>query len=100
MHGLDGWVIGKQIFRKSCINVLLHRARQEVKGFLSTSFCLLANQSNPRFGDGFPFSYEAGVNLPKAIIEWIKGNPVDTSMLVPRYGRMFAKNDYLVEVGV
>ena len=24
----------------------------------------------------------------------------DTSMLVPQYGRMFANNDYLVEVGV
>lgn len=24
---------------------------------------------NPRFGGGFPFSYEAGVNFPKAIIE-------------------------------
>ena len=40
------------------------------------------------------------MNLPKAIIEWVKGNPVDTSMLVPRYGRMFAKNDYLVEIKV
>jgi carbamoyl-phosphate synthase large subunit len=48
----------------------------------------------------FLFSNEAGVNFPKAIIEWLKGNPVDTSTLVPQYGRMFAKNDYLVEVGV
>lgn len=42
--------------------------------------------------------FEASVNFPKAIIEWLKGNPVDTSMLVPQYGRMFAKNDCLVEV--
>lgn len=59
-------------------------------------YCVL--ELNPRFGGGFPFSYEAGVNLPKAIIEWIKGNAVDTSMLVPQYGKMFAKNDYLVSV--
>lgn len=59
-------------------------------------YCVL--ELNPRFGGGFPFSYEAGVNLPKAIIEWVKGNTVDISMLVPQYGRMFAKNDYLVEV--
>lgn len=59
-------------------------------------YCVL--ELNPRFGGGFPFSYEAGVNFPKAIIEWIKGNKVDTSMLVPKYGRMFAKNDYLVEI--
>ena len=59
-------------------------------------YCVL--ELNPRFGGGFPFSYEAGVNLPKAIIEWIKGNKVDTSMLQPEYNRMFSKNDYLMEI--
>lgn len=59
-------------------------------------YCVL--ELNPRFGGGFPFSYEAGVNMPKAIIQWVKGESVDLSMLVPEYDRMFAKNDYLVEV--
>ncbi len=59
-------------------------------------YCVL--ELNPRFGGGFPFSYEAGVNLPKAIIEWIKGNPVDSAILQPEYGRVFAKNDYLMEI--
>lgn len=53
---------------------------------------------NPRFGGGFPFSYEAGVNFPKAIIEWLKGNDVDDSILIPKYGKTFAKCDYLVAV--
>lgn len=53
---------------------------------------------NPRFGGGFPFSYEAGVNMPKAIIEWLKGNNIDESILIPRYGETFAKCDYLVKV--
>ena len=53
---------------------------------------------NPRFGGGFTFSYEAGVNFPKAIIEWLKGNDIDDSMLIPAYGHTFAKCDYLVEV--
>lgn len=53
---------------------------------------------NPRFGGGFPFSYEAGVNLPKAIIEWLKGNEIDVSILQPVYGKLFAKCDYLVEL--
>ena len=48
-------------------------------------FCLLAHQSNPRFGGGFPIGYETGVNLPKAVIEWSEGNPVVASMLVPRF---------------
>lgn len=59
-------------------------------------YCVL--ELNPRFGGGFPFSYEAGVNLPKAIIEWVKGNKVDSSILQPEYGRMFSKNDYLMEI--
>lgn len=59
-------------------------------------YCVL--ELNPRFGGGFPFSYEAGVNLPKAIVEWVKGNEVDASILQPEYGRMFSKNDYLMEI--
>lgn len=53
---------------------------------------------NPRFGGGFPFSYEAGVNFPGAIIEWLKGNEIDEIMLRPRYGEAYAKCDYLVKV--
>lgn len=60
-------------------------------------YCVL--ELNPRFGGGYPFSYEAGVNMPLAIIKWLKGEKVDTSILQPAYGKMFAKNDYLVEVG-
>ena len=59
-------------------------------------YCVL--ELNPRFGGGFPFSYEAGVNLPKAIIEWAKGHEVDNSILQPTYGKAFAKCDYLVSV--
>lgn len=60
------------------------------------AYCVL--ELNPRFGGGFPFSYEAGVNLPKAIIQWVKGETVDSSILQPKYGKMFAKNDYLMEI--
>ena len=59
-------------------------------------YCVL--ELNPRFGGGFPFSYEAGVNLPLAIIKWLCGEEVPADMLQPEYGRMFAKNDYLMEV--
>ena len=59
-------------------------------------YCVL--ELNPRFGGGYPFSYEAGVNLPKAILQWLKGEKVDPKMLQPQYGKMFAKNDYLVEI--
>ena len=60
------------------------------------AYCVL--ELNPRFGGGFPFSYEAGVNMPKAIIQWAKGERVDPAILQPEYGRMFSKNDYLMEI--
>lgn len=53
---------------------------------------------NPRFGGGFPFSYEAGVNFPKALINWAEGKDFDVRQLVPTYGLTFAKCDYLVDV--
>lgn len=59
-------------------------------------YCVL--ELNPRFGGGFPFSYEAGVNLPKAIIKWIANKSVDIESLTPTIGKIFAKNDYLVEI--
>ena len=59
-------------------------------------YCVL--ELNPRFGGGFPFSYEAGVNLPKAIINWVNGESVDEKLLTPISGKMFAKNDYLLEI--
>ena len=60
------------------------------------AYCVL--ELNPRFGGGYPFSYEAGVNMPKAIIQWLKGEEVDPAILQPEYGKMFAKNDYLMEI--
>lgn len=59
-------------------------------------YCVL--ELNPRFGGGYPFSYEAGANMPKAILRWLKGEKVDSTTLQPKYGKMFAKNDYLMEI--
>lgn len=59
-------------------------------------YCVL--ELNPRFGGGYPFSYEAGANMPKAILQWLKGKKVDVKTLQPEYGKMFAKNDYLMEI--
>lgn len=59
-------------------------------------YCVL--ELNPRFGGGYPFSYEAGANMPKAILKWLKGKRVDVASLQPKVGKMFSKNDYLVEI--
>lgn len=59
-------------------------------------YCVL--ELNPRFGGGYPFSYEAGANMPKAILKWLKGERVDVASLQAEVGKMFSKNDYLVEI--
>lgn len=53
---------------------------------------------NPRFGGGYPFSHEAGVNMPKAIVEWAQGRDVPESVFYPRYGEIYSKCDILLEV--
>lgn len=59
-------------------------------------YCVL--ELNPRFGGGYPFSYEAGVNMPLAIIRWLKSESVNPAILQPDYGKAFAKNDYLIPI--
>lgn len=53
---------------------------------------------NPRFGGGFPFSYESGANFPAALIAWSEGHSFDKSLLIPRYNEIYAKCDYLVKM--
>lgn len=43
-------------------------------------------EMNARFGGGYPFSHIAGVNLPKAIIKWLKGEVVENSLLTAKIG--------------
>lgn len=43
-------------------------------------------EMNVRFGGGYPFSHIAGVDLPKAIVQWLKGADVDRSLLVAKTG--------------
>ncbi|WP_144512353.1 ATP-grasp domain-containing protein [Bacillus sp. FJAT-22090] len=43
-------------------------------------------EMNARFGGGYPFSHLAGVNLPKAIISWLKKETVKQSVFKPKIG--------------
>lgn len=53
---------------------------------------------NPRFSGGYPFSHSAGINLPKALIHWLKALPVDpTECLVPKIGTKSMKGLRMVE---
>ena len=84
-----GAVIGRKLKHIGNLDVdIMQRANGD--------YCVL--ELNPRFGGGYPFSYEAGANMPKAILQWLKGEEVDAITLNPVVGRMFSKNDYLVEI--
>ena len=53
-------------------------------------------EMNARFGGGYPFSHLAGVDLPKAIIEWLSGNRADKALLTEKIGVMGQKDIQMV----
>ncbi len=55
-------------------------------------------EMNARFGGGYPFSHMGGCNLPKAIIEWVKGNVVDKEMISAKTGITGFKEIYITQV--
>lgn len=57
-------------------------------------------EMNSRFGGGYPFSHEAGVNVPKVIIGWLEGNIIDFNLLKPKYNMAFSKCDSLIKIPI
>ena len=67
-----------------------------VRIFLKASWVAKSVSLLKILGGGYPFSHMAGVDLPRAIIKWIKGETVPTSMLIERAGVMTYKDINLV----
>lgn len=53
---------------------------------------------NPRFGGGYPFSAEAGVDVPAALLAWVAGKEPDPSWKDIKFNVTTAKCDRLVKV--
>lgn len=53
---------------------------------------------NPRFGGGYPFTYEAGADFPATFIEWGNGGNNIAAYLNFKPGQAFSKCDRLMSV--
>ena len=55
-------------------------------------------EMNARFGGGYPFSHVNGCNLPQAIVNWVKGEPVPKEMLEAETGHKGYKELYITNI--
>lgn len=64
--------------------------------FANNKFYLL--EMNSRFGGGYPFSHEAGANIPKAIIMWLQNKKADSTLFQVEFNQAFSKYDNLMKI--
>lgn len=74
-----------------------HPANLDVDFFINNNQYYIL-EMNARFGGGYPFSHMAGVNLPKAIVDWLLGRNIDKNILVPQYGIRGQKDIEMVKI--
>lgn len=85
--------LGEKIGKKLC-----HIGNMDMDVFLVDDKPYVL-EMNARFGGGYPFSHMAGVNLPKAIISWLKNEKIDENILkAKRLDLLFHKDIDIVEL--
>lgn len=73
-------------------NNLKHIANLDVDCFLDEKGNVYVLELNCRFGGQYPFSHLAGVDFPKQIIEWLKGNETQSQYVTPTIGVISCKD--------
>ncbi|WP_340202354.1 GNAT family N-acetyltransferase [Ascidiimonas sp. W6] len=53
---------------------------------------------NPRFGGGYPFSHEAGANIPAIYLQWLNDSKDVQHLNLYKEGILFSKCDRLIEI--
>lgn len=83
-------IIGKQLSQ-----ITKHPANLDADVFFDGKESYIL-EMNPRFGGNYPFSHEAGVDLPKAIVNWHLGKHVPPEILKEKIGFKSMKGIQLV----
>lgn len=78
-------------------NIIRHIANMDCDVFLIDGVPYIL-EMNARFGGGYPFSHMGGCDLPKAIVEWVKGKKVDKGLIASKTGITGFKEIYITEV--
>lgn len=86
-----------QTIAEKISRVMRHIGNMDVDLFVEEDRVYLL-EMNARFGGGYPFSHIAGINLPKAIIKWIKGEKIENEFAVQRYNRLIQKDICLIDL--
>lgn len=84
--------LGKAISEK-----LKHVANMDIDAFIENNKPFVL-EMNARFGGGYPFSHVAGVNLPLAIVRWLRGETVNISLLTETTGVVAHKDIGIVKI--
>lgn len=66
-------------------SLLHHRGNLDVDVFQANGQYYIL-EMNARFGGGYPFSHAAGIDLPRALLSWEKGEQPKKEWLTARYG--------------
>ena len=82
---------------KALGNSLKHIGNLDCDVFLSNDQ-LYVLELNPRFGGGYPFSHEAGVNSAAIYIDWLKGKTDISTHINYRSGIQFSKCDRMLRI--